>query len=244
LCFYCAQDLSALYVLSSGHAEKRQVMKARTNSILFIGACLGLIAAACSSTRSPRGYVYHNQKTERGYGAYAYVLLSSKSATSSGAKYARLLQTANSFIENFPPSGNRISTDEKKSLMVTHWLLQNNKLPDESATSLVANYDYARSLEMLTAIKMAHKEGPVLVAWQKPFEELESAEIKKSLVFDMSRFSDEDIDRAFRLWRKMLSEDVDDWNKPGNKLIKFREEVRNGFQQYGQTLFDLISIIY
>jgi hypothetical protein len=214
------------------------------NTLVLIAASVIFIALACTPARSTRGYVYQNQKIEKGYGAYAYVLVSSKSVTSSGPKYARLLQTANSFIENFPPSAKRLSTDEKNSLMVTHWLLENKKLPDESAASLVANYDYGRSLEMLTAIKMAHKEGPVLVAWQKPFEDLSNAEIKKSLVFDMSRFSDEDIDRAFRLWRKMLSEDVDDWNKPGNKLIKFREEVRNGFQQYGQTLFDLISIIY
>src|SRR5688572_29491186 len=123
-------------------------MKARTyNTFLLFVFSVIFMTPACTPARSTRGYVYQHQKTEKGYGAYAYVLLSSKSVTGSGPKYARLLQTANSFIENFPPSVKRVSADEKNSLMVTHWLLQNKKLPDKGAASLVANYDYDRSLQ-------------------------------------------------------------------------------------------------
>jgi hypothetical protein len=212
--------------------------------IMLVAAALLVTGFGCTPARPARGYVYKEQQPEKGFGAYGYVLLSSGSVTGSGAKYDRLVHTANSFLENFPRPGDRIPAAEKQELMVTHWLLTKPNLPEESGKLLVEHYNYSRSLRMLKALNMSGKQGPVLVAWTKPFEELSEKELKKSLVFDLSRFSDEDIDRAFRLWRKMLSEDVDDWNKPGNKLIKFREEVRNGFQQYGQTLFDLISIIY
>jgi hypothetical protein len=212
--------------------------------ILLIAAAFLVSGVACTPARPARGYIYKEQEPEKGFGAYGYVLLSSGSVTASGAKYERLLHTANSFLENFPKPGDRIPADEKQKLMVTHWLLTRRDLPAESGKLLVDHYNYSRSLRMLKALNMSGKQGPILVAWRKPFEALTEKELKKSLVFDLSRFSDEDIDRAFRLWRKMLSENVDDWNKPGNKLIKFREEVRNGFQQYGQTLFDLISIIY
>ena len=212
--------------------------------LLIVLSFISLVFENCVSSRATpyRGYVYSNKKPEPGYGAYGYVLLTSTHATLTTAHYRRSLKTANSFLENFPSTGKKISMEERKNHMVTHWMLVDHKRIIEKDTMLLKNYDYARALSILTAIKMSGKQGPVLVAWKKPYEELGNEDGKKFLVFDLSRFSDDDIDRAFKLWRKMLSEDVDDWNRSGNKLIKFREEVRNSFQQYGYILIDLISL--
>ena len=217
-------------------------MKSKFRLIIIV-IYISLAFASCVSTATPlRGYVYSNREPEPGYGAYGYVLLTSTHATVTSAHYRRSLKTAVSFLENFPPPQKKISLEERKNHMITHWLLLNNKRIIEKDTMLLKNYDYARAISMLTTLKMSDKQGPVLVAWKKPYEELGNEDRKKCLVFDLSRFSDDDIDRAFKLWRKMLSEDVNDWNRSGNKLVKFREEVRNSFQQYGYILIDLISL--
>jgi hypothetical protein len=214
--------------------------------LFFVLCFLGLIASSCGTSKSgqTRGYAYSNKKTPTGYGAYAYVLIPSGYSTTSGPKYDRMLHTANAFLDNFLLPSNFNSTKNKGDIMVTHWILKSGKPVKESGIDLLAQYDYQAALSMLTAIKMSGKQGPVLVAWKKPYERLDKNELKQCLIFDLSRFSNEDIDRAFKLWRDMLSEDVDDWNKSKNKLVKFKEEVRNMFQQYGQTLIDLLTIIY
>ena len=219
-----------------------------TNKLhLFFLLCFaGFTIVGCSTGKrgQTRAYAYSNKKTPAGYGAYAYVLLPSGYSVTSGPKYERMLHTANAFLDNFLLPVNFYSTKNKGDVMVTHWILKTGIPVNESGTELLANYDYQAALSMLTAIKMAGKQGPVLVAWKKPYERLDKTELKQCLIFNLSRFSNEDIDRAFKLWRDMLSEDVKDWNKSKNKLVKFKEEVRNMFQQYGQTLIDLLTIIY
>jgi hypothetical protein len=75
----------------------------------------------------------------------------------------------------------------------------------------------------------------VLTAWTKPFEENDS----EALVLDLSDFSNEDLDRAFAIWRERITTNPEAW-QDGLNLVVFREAFRNLLQTYGQQILGII----
>jgi hypothetical protein len=102
---------------------------------------------------------------------------------------------------------------------------------------LVVNYDYRRASGIISMIRKQGTRGPVLSAWIKPFEKANPSD---ALVLDLSDFGDEDLDRAFAIWRERIATDPAVW-RHGFNLVLCREAFRNFLQKYGDTVLAVIK---
>jgi hypothetical protein len=122
--------------------------------------------------------------------------------------------------------------------MVTYWLLE--KRPDSTdCPQLVSNYDYATASSIATKAGKLSVGGPVLVAWRTPFVANQPA-TSDGLILDMSDFSDEDLDRAFGIWKDRITRDPALWND-GFNVVKAREAFRNLISKYGDGILAIIK---
>ena len=102
---------------------------------------------------------------------------------------------------------------------------------------LIENDDYRKGAEIATVIHKQAASGPILAAWKKPFEENGSSE---ALVLDLSDFADEDLNRAFGIWRDRITRDPAFW-RDGFNVVLCREALRSLLQKYGDTILAVIN---
>ena len=186
-----------------------------------------------------RDFLFEDALPDKGYGAYGYCLLTKRP---DAHNRNRFIKVASAYLAVLEHTGEFGSVPREK-LMPTYWLLRTEAseiaFQDmQSAESLVDFYDYSRAKVLLSSIAKNDSEGPVLVAWQQPFEV--GGDISAALVFDLSTFSDDDMERAIQIWTSRIVKNPDFWNK-GFKLVKFREEFRNFLQRYGEQVLAVIN---
>jgi hypothetical protein len=183
-----------------------------------------------------RGYLYAGEKELPGFGAYGYLLFNAKPSGGDAPRYQHVCEA---FQRDLSEAwGN--TPKERTSQMATFWPLN---VPRSTAAkqldcqSIVKNYDYRRASGIVSVIRKQSARGPILAAWPKPFPEANSSPV---LVLDLSDFADEDLDRAFGIWRDRIVGDPAVWRK-GFNLVLCREAFRNFFQKYGDTILAIVQ---
>jgi hypothetical protein len=190
-----------------------------------------------TATRSPpvavRALLFAGEPTPQGYGAYGYLLFN---AQPSQADIVRYMLVCDSFRRDLVETWGK-SPEERRKQMATFWPLETQRVigVDYSCQTLIEKYDYRRAAEIATAVGKQGSRGPVLTAWTKPFEENDS----EALVLDLSDFSNEDLDRAFAIWRERITTNPEAWQDRLN-LVVFREAFRNLLQTYGEQILGII----
>ncbi len=61
-----------------------------------------------------------------------------------------------------------------------------------------------------------------------------------SLVFDLSNFDEDDIDRAMQIWKERITMNPEVWND-GFDSTKIKEELRSFLQKYGETILNFVQ---
>jgi len=132
---------------------------------------------------------------------------------------------------------------EKSYLMPTYWLVTdtiNFNKHSRNYSNWIDNYDYARAKILTSLVEKLDVDGPLLIAWRKPYENADEGE--EALVLDLSNFADEDLDRAFGIWMNQITKDPNIWND-GFNLILVRENFRNFLEKYGDQIVDSIKTV-
>lgn len=182
-----------------------------------------------------RAYLYTNEPEPPGFGAYGYLVFTVQPSENDAPRYQHVCDAFQRGLVEV--HGN--SPQDRSSQMATFWPL---KLPsstgdqDLSCQTLVKNYDYWRVSGIATAVRKQGVRGPVLVAWTKPFQEVNASD---ALVLDLSDFADEDLDRAIAIWRERITTNPSAWRN-GFNMVLCREAFRNLIQKYGETVLAVI----
>jgi hypothetical protein len=199
---------------------------------------IALLVGSCA--RIPvRGYLYAGETASQGFGAYGYLLFTKEPNDETRARYELI---CDSYLRNFEP---RSAYGGKKpgSLMITYWMLTTTHAETSDAESdckqLLGKYDYARAYEMVSAISKLTSPGPVLVAWEQPYAS-DTTLKEDALILDMSDFSNEDLDRAFGIWKDRITKDPSVWKK-GFNVVLVREAFRNLIEKYGDKIVALVK---
>ena len=93
---------------------------------------------------------------------------------------------------------------------------------------------------MVSFLNKLDISGPILVAWRDPYPQ--GPMTGEALVLDLSRFADEEIDRAFGIWRDRITRDPDIWTD-GWKVVLVREAFRSLIQSYGEDVVQAVQIL-
>jgi hypothetical protein len=205
----------------------------------LVVALVALTAACPLAYKAPvpvRGYLAQGQQPEADLGAYGYLLFTTQPSAQTRPRYLRVCESYRRSLVNI----NQFPRDDKGTpLMITYWLVRQrlNRNAEPSCAQLVDNYDYATATQIASAVQRFKATGPVLVAWQKPFGQEQQGE---ALLLDMSDFSDEDLDRAFDIWKDRIARDPSVWNN-GFSYVKTREAFRNLISRYGEQIVSIIK---
>jgi hypothetical protein len=204
----------------------------------FVGALMLTTSCEQKTETAPvavRAYLYANEPAPQGYGAYGYLVFNAQPSETETKRYEHVCETFRvKLMETWGQEG------ERGNQMVTFWPL---RVPESTAvdswpcSKLVENYDYRMAAEIATVIHKQAATGPILVAWKKPFEQSAPSE---ALVLDLSDFADEDLDRAFGIWRDRITRDPAVW-RDGFNLVLCREVLRSLLQKYGDTVLGVIN---
>ena len=186
-----------------------------------------------------RDFLFEDTLPDQGYGAYGYCLFTKRPDEFSRNRFIKFASAYLAVLEHTYA----FESIPREELMPTYWLLkaEASEIVFEntvSAESLVDFYDYSRAKILLRSIAKGDSEGPILAAWQQTFEA--GDDIGAALIFDLSTFSDEDMERAIQIWTSRIVKDPSYWNN-GFKLVKFREEFRNFLQRYGEQVLAVIT---
>lgn len=182
-----------------------------------------------------RGFLNADDFPRNGYGAYGYCLLVSRANDKNRERYCKVASVFRDTLE-VEEGFVRLPIDQ---IMPTFWFL--NVLPEKvdevihqpDCSSMVEHYDYARAKVLISKFDVHSSMGPILVASRVQLETTGST--SEALIFDLSNFADDDLDRAFRIWSARIVKDPERWNK-GFALEKFREDLRSLFEKYGQQI--------
>lgn len=209
----------------------------------IIVAVLAIVALLTTQMRYPksvpmgvavRAYLFVDEPAPPGYGAYGYLLFNAQPSPTEMERYREICASyKRSLVESFG-----VRPEDRAREMATFWPLQRKRgnVADYSCYTMIEQYDYRRAAEISTALHKQGARGPVLTAWTKPFEENNSAD---ALVLDLSDFSEQDLDRAFAIWRERITMNPDAWQK-GLNLVVFREAFRGLLQTYGETILAIV----
>jgi hypothetical protein len=183
-----------------------------------------------------RECLYKGVPPRPGLGAYGYLVFTAGPAKEALPRY---LKVCGSYQRSLREAS-EYSGHEPGTLMVTFWLLT-KRTTDTACPSdcprLIENYDYATASEIATIVKKQAASGPVLVAWNEPFD---SPQTNEGLMLDLSNFADDDLDRAFGIWRDRIVRDPSVWNN-GFQLVKAREAFRSLIQKYGEPIVSAVK---
>lgn len=186
-----------------------------------------------------RGVLFSGQEAPAGYGAYGYLVFTKRPSAQTMSHYLTICQA---FVGNLE-SVSAYHDFDRASLMPTYWLAVTDAAIDDEVPDCnewIENYDYARAKVLAVAISALDSDGPLLVAWSTPFERVVDGE--EALVFDLSGFADEDLDRAFGIWMDRIARDPEVWHD-GFELVRAREAVRSFLERYGDHVVRAIGTI-
>lgn len=179
-----------------------------------------------------REYWNTKRAVSQGYGAYAYLIFTSDPRSTDQARCLKVCEAFNGYLTETRPT---LSAIEKKAQMVTFWPLTTDYPGDDiDCHQLIANYDRQFASRVAFAVRK-HGRGPLLVAWAKPYGEMDS----EALVLDMSRFGTDDVGRAIQLWKGRIARDPEIWQQ-GWKAAVVKEEVRNAVEN---VLPGVVSVV-
>lgn len=183
-----------------------------------------------------REYLVRGDEPDPNFGAYGYLVFTKRASDKEKTRYNRI---CDSFKLSFE-LGRYMYNDNKNNLMVTFWPLEVSAKKEKYLNSckwLLSKYDYEFANILASTVKKLSIEGPLLIAWDKPFG---SGQAKyKPVWLDLSDFDDDDIDRAMLIWKGRIARDPANWND-GFNLVKFREAFRSLVQKYGE---DILSVV-
>jgi hypothetical protein len=199
---------------------------------------LGLFSS-CAAPTPARDVLFSGQEAPSGFGAYGYLIFTKRP---SNDDFARYMAVCNAFIRNLEPVY-KYTREPTPKIMPTYWLAENtmevnDRNPD--CQKWIEFYDYAQAKTIASSVGVLTSEGPILVAWNQPFEKISNYET--ALVLDLSRFSNDDLDRAFRIWMDRITRDSRVWHA-GFDLVLAKEAFRNFFEKYGDDIIKSVETI-
>lgn len=216
--------------------KRRQIL---ISKLLILLGLIYLWGCAKYSPTPTRDILVSNQVAENGYGAYGYLVFTKRPSDSLYNRYSAI---CDAYLNNL--EANEKYTDSEKSyLMPTYWLVTdtiNFNKHSRNYSNWIDNYDYARAKILTSLVEKLDVDGPLLIAWRKPYENADEGE--EALVLDLSNFADEDLDRAFGIWMNQITKDPNIWND-GFNLILVRENFRNFLEKYGDQIVDSIKTV-
>ncbi|MFZ1288522.1 MAG: hypothetical protein WAR79_00410 [Melioribacteraceae bacterium] len=199
--------------------------------ILFLYSCGGSVYLPV------RDFLKSDEDPQEGFGAYGYLLFTHRPIDSEKERYSII---CNSFFSEIIDM-NEYSEYDISKFMVTFWLIKDSKdltSKNNNCEEYISNYDFARAQVIASSINRNSVEGPILVAWTLPF--LLNNNKSAQLILDMSNFSNEDISRAFRIWKDRITQNPEVWND-GFVMQIIVEEFRSLIQKYGQTFINIFN---
>ena len=203
---------------------------------------LGLVGCAKKEAIAPtpaRDVLFSGQATPTGYGAYGYLIFTKRPSENDMDRYLKVCDAYNRYLD--PVS--EYTKSSRPNIMPTFWLAKEGKGVDNRKTDCeawVKFYDYARAKSVARLTNVLSKKGPILVAWRHPYEMVEQNE--EALVLDLSKFSNDDLDRAFGIWLDRITRDPKIWHD-GFNLILVRESFRNFLEKYGDDILQSIKSV-
>lgn len=214
----------------------------RIVSPLFLCALTVILAGCGGMEMAPipvRDVLLSGETARTGYGAYGYLAFTKRPSESDMERY---VEVCLAFMRNLEPVS-RYGPDVSPSLMPTYWLVASDadfdeRLPD--CRMWVESYDYLRAKVIASAVSALDSDGPLLVAWTKPFETVSPGE--RALILDLSDFSNQDLDRAFGIWMDRITRDPEVWHA-GFNLVLVKEAFRNFLEKYGDHIVKAISTV-
>lgn len=205
---------------------------------LFLVGCAALPKMAAPPT-PVRDVLLSKETPQVGYGAYGYLVFTKRPSQNEMQRY---LEVCEAFVRNLEPVS-EYSHIASTSLMPTYWLAVGDNTLNKRRPHCrvwVDSYDYPRAKGIASTVSALNSKGPLLVAWNKPFENVSQGE--KALILDLSDFSDEDLDRAFGLWMDRITRDPAVW-QAGFNLVIAKEAFRNFLEKYGDNIVRAISTV-
>jgi len=188
-----------------------------------------------------RDVLFSNEKPPLKFGAYGYLIFTERpdKYNSTDDKFIRYEAVYKAFIRL--DSVDEFKKEDWPIIMPTFWLLQSERgLDKRPKKSWIGFYDYPRATKMASSINVLSAKGPILVAWTQPFETVTNNE--EALVLDLSDFSNDDLNRAFRVWKDRIARDPKIW-KDGFNLVLAKEAFRNFFENYGDKIIDSVKTV-
>ena len=121
------------------------------------------------------------------------------------------------------------------SKTITYWPVARSRKDSgrDTCGELVERYNYAFASMRVAELNLSDRKGPLLVAYRPT----PGTGQRTWLILDMSNFSDNDVERAFRIWKQSLSTDAGSWFT----LVKAREAFRDFVQQYGEPTVAIVE---
>lgn len=210
--------------------------------LLFLAGCINYGGGAANF--SARSYLVRGEPSGVNYGAYGYLLFTQRPSEPTSQRYRLICEAFHRNLE----SVQELKGFAANRLAVTFWLLDGTWQSGVGEEAIeyaggdcdldLRYYDYATAHVIGSSIEMASVRGPVLVAFDKEFGQATAR--NDSLILDMSDFSDEDLDRAFRIWKERIVKDSDVWNE-GMNFVRWREAFRSFIQEYGAGIVTFVT---
>ena len=226
--------------------KSRKSRKSRASKVLPGGVAFATLSAgiiifgAISITKfhpdarvPAREFLIENEVEDPGYGAFGYLIFSKSPGESEKERYKAV---CNAFLQSLQPAF-KYHEKHKKNLMVTYWLLTvtPNKEQSKECSYLVENYDYAKASDIASAANIQSAQDIALVAWDAPYI---STSKREALVVKLTNFENEDLARAFSIWKSRITTKPEVWND-GIRLVLAVEAFRSLIQKYGD---DIVSV--
>lgn len=198
------------------------------NKVLIIATAVlagVMLLLTCTAQRriAVRSFLRDSEIPRPSLGAYGYVVFTKMPGRSDSLRYVK---TCEAYRQCLPPAG-EFEDRSPGQIMMTYWplALRYYEPPEvDSCSFCIDHYDYSLGYEIASNLDKASAKGPLLVAWEKPFEA--NDEDAKAIIIDLSMFPDDELDRAFLIWRDRITRDPAAWQN-GLKLLMFREAFRN-----------------
>ena len=170
---------------------------------------------------------------EPGRGLWGIRILGARPKRPSNDDLPRYLAVCDSYLRNLETTG-AFAHLPSSSLMVTFWPVTSDPgMHTPPCGALISTYDYPFAALITSSARKSGVGGPVLAAWTKKFRPGE--ENGDLLVLDMSDFSNDDLDRAFGIWKDRIVKVPALWQSGWN-VVLIREAFRNLIQKYGEQV--------
>ncbi len=199
-----------------------------------------LFNCTCFKATTPaRDVLFSEQEAPSGFGAYGYLIFTKHPMEDN---FSRYIAVCSAFNRNLEPVSDYPQSSWPQ-IMPTYWLAKkregiDNRYPD--CLQWVESYDYSRAKTIASAAKVLSSKGPILVAWNQPFEKTRNDDT--ALILDLSDFSDDDLDRAFGIWMDRITRDPEIWHD-GFNIVLAKEAFRSFLEKYGDDIIEAVKTV-